>query len=115
MNHPPRGVDDDACDIDPEVVLDRDSRVLVEPQFLGALHQEPPPWQPETLARVKAEWEALAPQVEAIPDPPGPDPWFFLRGRVEDLRLDEIEQGKTLVAEFERRLAALRARIEAGD
>ena len=41
MHTPPEGVEDAVfCDLDPEAVLDRDSRVLLDPQFLTALHRE---------------------------------------------------------------------------
>ena len=41
MHHPPDGVADAPLhDLDPEAVLDRDSRVLLEPAFLKALHAE---------------------------------------------------------------------------
>jgi hypothetical protein len=41
MPHPPDGVSDALFDdLDPEAVLDRDSRVLLDPVFLEALHRE---------------------------------------------------------------------------
>jgi hypothetical protein len=41
MSHPPDGVHDAPLqDLDPEAVLDRDSRVLLDPAFLKALHRE---------------------------------------------------------------------------
>ena len=41
MRLPPDGVADAPLhDLDPEAVLDRDSRVLLEPTFLKALHRE---------------------------------------------------------------------------
>jgi hypothetical protein len=43
MPLPPDGVDDgapDLSDFDPDAVLERDSRVLLDPHFLGALHRE---------------------------------------------------------------------------
>lgn len=41
MSHPPDGVDDAPLhDLDPEAILHRDSRVLLDPHFLAAMHRE---------------------------------------------------------------------------
>ncbi len=41
MSHPSDGVEDAPLhDLDPEAILHRDSRVLLDPQFLAAMHRE---------------------------------------------------------------------------
>ncbi len=54
MSLPPDGAGDgvDLSDFDPEAVLERDSRVLLDPHFLGALHRELAETLPPDVASV---------------------------------------------------------------